>query len=519
MKKFSLFLFAAIMLVLSIPSRAQVQEGDTVTFWSVSYIDWPPLWGTPQRTVEAVCKKAGTHCYVFVEIVGTQPSQSAIDNLVSRFDNDFIPQLTARYGLVPDALDNDSAIYILSMDESNWGGYYDPANQMTESFVMTTWGKHSNEHEMIFIASDSFDWSAEEICAHELGHLIHWRGDHSPDPVVNPTLYWEEAWVDEGFSTFAAVYLTESFYAHNELDYSTFFCGDPDIPLIYFSDYNQAELFMIFMYEHYGNWNYITQLLNNDLNGIDGVEATLDSLGYTESFDDAFEQWCIANFIDDSVYAGGIYSYTHFRFNAAHVATNHTVFPLSTVNADVSAYGSDYVAFLSSTPKKLQVEFNGDPASKYRLAFIKIKTAGNQVMGVTPVALDASNHATFLADSLGINYNKLIMVAMNVDSTIHEGDVATYSYSASVITGLEEVAESIEFTVFPNPGSTEIRFALAENILSSTAEVYDISGKVVLTTNANAGKNRIDISSLAPGLYALRVSNGNRSGSVRFVKN
>ena len=518
MKKFSLFLFTAIMLVLSIPTPAQVQEGDTVTFWSVSYIDWPPLWGTPQRQVEAVCKKAGDHCYVFVETSGTQPSQTAINNLVSRFDNEFIPQLTAVYGPVPDALDNDSAIYILALDESNWGGYYDPAHQMTESFVMATWGKHSNEHEMIFIASDSFDWSAEEICAHELGHLIHWRGDHSPDPVVNPTQYWEEAWVDEGFSTFAAVYLTENFYAQNELDVNTFFCGDPDIPLIYFSSYNQAELFMIFMYEHYGNWNYIDQMINNDLNGIDGVEATLDNLGFSEGFDDAFEQWCIANFIDDSVYAGGKYAYRHFRFNPAHVAVNHSAFPVNTVSSDLTSYGSDYVAFLSSSPKKIQIEFNGDPASKFRLAFIKIKTTGNQVISVTPVPLDVSNHATYNADSLGVTYNKLIMVAMNVDSTVHDGETAGYTYSASVISGVDDNDEERSISIFPNPAAELICFEVPDKFSGCTLEIVDAKGEIVILEKAVGGKNKLNVQKLMPGLYTLHLLNGTKSISSRFVK-
>ncbi len=63
--------FAVIALVSLQPyCFSQFVEGDTAGFWSVTYNDWPPLIGSPQRKVNATCKKAGAHCYVFVEEPG-----------------------------------------------------------------------------------------------------------------------------------------------------------------------------------------------------------------------------------------------------------------------------------------------------------------------------------------------------------------------------------------------------------------------------------------------------------------
>ncbi len=116
---------------------AQVNEGDTLTFWSVTYIDWPPLTGTPQRQIQAVCKKVSDYCYVFVEIDATQPSQNSIDGFADLFDSVFYPNLTSKYGPMPDELDNDPRVYILAINEENWSGYFDPGQQMPDSFVYT----------------------------------------------------------------------------------------------------------------------------------------------------------------------------------------------------------------------------------------------------------------------------------------------------------------------------------------------------------------------------------------------
>jgi len=93
---------------------SQYNVGDTLKFWSVTYIDWPPLQSSPQRLVNAICKKAGNHCYVFVEDSATQPLQANVDSLVHTFDYHFYDSLTTRYGPVPNVFDNDSNIFILS---------------------------------------------------------------------------------------------------------------------------------------------------------------------------------------------------------------------------------------------------------------------------------------------------------------------------------------------------------------------------------------------------------------------
>lgn len=508
------FLLTLIIFLAGMQLRchSQFNEGDSLSFWSPSYIDWPPLWGAPQREIQTVCKKAGNHCYVFTDITGPQISQADADNLVQTFDNQYYDALTSKYGPVPDVFDGDSNIFIVFLDENNWCGYFDPGQQMTDSMVLATWGKHSTEREIIFVASQCYQ-TAEEIVAHEFGHLLHWQQDHSPEPAINPTHYWEDAWVDEGFSTFAAIYLTENIFQHNIPDNYSFFTYDPDIPLIYFSDYNQVKLFMLFMFEHYGGWNYISTLISNQLNGIPGVQSTLGSLGYTQSFDDVFEQWVIANYIDDSLYDGGKYRYTHYDFYPCALSDIHSSFPLSTVQSTVNPYAADYIGFTSSTPKTITITFNGQPDSKFRVDMILKNSMNGSTDTVISMPLDSLNRGTYTTSGFGAAYDMAVMAVMNLDSTIHDTYKATYSYAAAETSGVTENNES-NVDIFMNP-ATSVLLVNGTRGMAYYAELLSPCGSVCYSSTF-CGSTAINTRDLAHGIYLFRIT-GSKQCAVKKI--
>lgn len=520
MKKYFLLL---LFILSNTFMYAQINEGDTLQFWSVSYVDWPPLWGTPQRVVNAVCKKAGQHCYVFVEDVATQPSQVNIDTLVYRFDNNYYPNLTPLYGPVPDALDNDSNVFILALDESNWAGYFDPGQQMPDTFMFSHWGMHSSQREMIFVAANYFS-GAPSIVAHEFGHLLHWQQDHSPEPIVNPVKYWEDAWIDEGFSTFAAEYLNQNITQQGVLHNNAFFGNNPDIPLIYFltgASYDQVLMWTVFMYEHYGGPQYIKMLIKEQANGIDGMRNALDSLGYSELFEDAFEQWIVANYIDDPDYNGGKYSYFHFDFPDASTTDIHNAYPTGLKTQTITPFGADYFNFNSTSVGQFSLTFSGDSTLIFRLTFILIDTATSDVVDVISVEPDIQNEAVFNAADFGTDYNKIVMAVMCVDTTLSDSSTAAYSYSAAVFpASVDEIKTKKEILLFPVPASNILNVKLNDSAFHDSCE-YEISGNegTVLLKGKIAGKSAgINISGLNPAVYFIKIKTSGRVYCKKFIK-
>ncbi|MHC1708760.1 MAG: T9SS type A sorting domain-containing protein [Bacteroidales bacterium] len=518
MKKILSVLFLVLIGFSPLKNMAQVQVGDTLTFWSVTYIDWPPLWGAPQRQFEAVCIRSGQYCYVFSEVGISQPTQASLDTLVARFDLHYIPQLTTKYGPIPDALDGDQHIYIMWFDENAWGGYFDPGQQMTDSMVMANWNRHSTEREMIYHANFGNAISSE-VVAHELGHLLHWGQDHSPEPIASPVKYWEDAWVDEGFSTFAEMYLDEDIYQQDVPEFAFFNYGTSDIPLIWFSDYNQVKMFMLYMFEHYGNWDYIATLISNQLNGIAGVESTLDILAQPDNFNDAFANWCVANCIDDPLFESGKYWYAHYNFNQPGFAATHSTFPTGIKTGTVTAYGSDYIRLNTSVPFPIDIEFQGEPNKAFRLAVIRQNTLNNTTVDVIHLLPDAGNHISYVDFTFGTDHNRTILVPMCVDSTVQDGQSAVYTYQVSGTTGIGNETNIMQLPLYPNPVSDILTISFVP-LLGNTVEltVLDVTGREVIRQQAQQGIGELNIQDLSNGMYYIKLQAGTHILTGKFIK-
>ncbi|MFC2094436.1 T9SS type A sorting domain-containing protein [Bacteroidota bacterium] len=526
------FLF---VLILSQNSFSQINIGDTLQFWSTAYIDWQPNPPVEQRMINAVCEVIGEQCYFFIDTeVNNQPTPQQIESLVSIYDTSFMPNLTQLYGPVPDEFDNDPKIFILIIPNEGWIGYFDPAHQMADSIVWQIWGKHSNQKEIIYLSNDVFIFGADNVLAHEFGHMLHWGRDHSPEPPGNPVKYWEDAWIDEGFANFAPVYLIEDVTVPNIYDNQAFFAFQPDLSLINFvggASYNQAKLWMTFMYEHYGEGNYIGTLINDQANGIAGVVNTLGALGYLQSFNDTFEQWIIANYLDNETYLNGKYGYFHYNFPPCRIAASHTQFPTGTKTGSVSSYAAEYIRFSSGITRDIYIHFDGIDTSEFRITFLMLGSNNSQIYSIEPLSLDSLNSATFYTDSLGMEVKNIIMVVMNTDSTLGENQIASYIYSAESLVGVEDANEN-DFTFnlwqnYPNPfnPSTKIKFSIpvvethSDVSLQTTLKVYDVLGNevaILVNEKKESGNYEVEFSvgqnsilSLSTGIYFYQLRVGN----------
>jgi hypothetical protein len=90
--------------------------------------------------------------------------------------------------------------------------------------------------------------------------------------------------------------------------------------------------------------------------------------------------------------------------------------------------------------------------------------------------------------------------------------IKDYSIS-SIITGIRDI-QTDNWFIFPNPATTYLTVKGIQP--SATAEVYDLSGKLILNQQLNT--NQIDIISLAKGLYFLKLTTPEGSVVRKFVR-
>ncbi len=139
----------------------------------------------------------------------------------------------------------------------------------------------------------------EGVFAHEFEHLIHF--DQDPD---------EESWVDEGLANLA-IFL--SGYGHSSGHIAYYMVYHPITSLTFWGggleNYGASYLFQLYLYEKYGGADFVSALVREPANGIEGITKTLAALGYQDGFNEVFDSWTIANYLDDTRKADGKYGY------------------------------------------------------------------------------------------------------------------------------------------------------------------------------------------------------------------
>jgi len=142
----------------------------------------------------------------------------------------------------------------------------------------------------------------ESTVAHEFQHQVH--DDWQPDSAL---------WMNEGCSMLAEPICGYE-YPYNYLPY---FFATPDNSLIEWgdqgddnilADYGQVLLWTTYLADHYGT-GLLTEYVQSGISGIAGINAALETLDYTETMDDIFHDWRIANLIHSDEPGDGKYNY------------------------------------------------------------------------------------------------------------------------------------------------------------------------------------------------------------------
>lgn len=239
-------------------------------------------------------------------------STAQLTYLLDEFDNNIYPTDTTVFGEPEPRGDEGRKTWILIFnirDES----YYDCSQ---DSYVAGYFSaSESAENNKNIMHIDSYDWANrvgpdaerpylyEGVFAHEFQHLIHF--DQDPD---------EPSWVDEAMADMAGFLCG---YGHPSGHIAYYFVYHEATPLTFWGgglpDYGASYLFGLYLYEQFGGAEFISSLVAEQANGIEGVENTLDAFGYRETFDEVFDNWTIANYLDDTQKAGGKYGYENLE--------------------------------------------------------------------------------------------------------------------------------------------------------------------------------------------------------------
>lgn len=394
-------------------SEPLIEEGDVVTFWAYDFYA-----GSYYQT-DATLRKIGEHCYFFLEN-GLSMSDENINSLVDEFDNISYPTDVETFGeepRPPHDIDNDLRITILVLELNGVGGYFDPSNEYEHNppFV------YSNEREMFYTNYNMGINAIKSTNTHEFQHLIHWNQD------VN-----EEAWINEGCSQLAE-YLCG--YGHPETAW--YFEDNPDTSLTNWeysaASYGANYMFILYFYEHFGGASIIHDLVAEQSNGIYGVNNVLSNNNYSETFEEVFSNWAVANYIDDTTISNGEYGYENINFQV-ELSNSHSSFPVSN-SGSVEYWAADYVRFYDETGT-LVINFDGGDNNDFKANTIEIDSS----ISISTLSIDQdTQEGTIIIEGFGSSINEVIFVIQSVSE--NGPNPSEYSYNAMITNDTQPFVE------------------------------------------------------------------------------
>ena len=159
-----------------------------------------------------------------------------------------------------------------------------------------------------YFGLDPLPLQYEGTFAHEFQHLVHYDVDSS-----------ELSWVNEGCSTLAEWICGYGFSPGHISEYLIYFW---DTSLVIWqgalSDYGCVFLWTYYMWEHYGEDELIWALVHEEDDGIQGWSNVLADFEVDKTFDEIFQDWALANYVDDtSIGEDGIYGYYNLTIPSA----------------------------------------------------------------------------------------------------------------------------------------------------------------------------------------------------------
>jgi hypothetical protein len=137
-------------------------------------------------------------------------------------------------------------------------------------------------------------------------------------------------------------------------------------------------------------------------------------------------------------------------------------------------------------------------------SFVQSQAAGDGVVSlVFSDAATTNAQIIFSSKEATANKPQLVVTSSNILKSV---DV---SAEFQVITNKE-------LKIYPNPVSDELQIQNADQ--NSTIEIFNLSGKLVLTKKFDVDNNTLNVGSLKAGMYILKASESNRTLLVKFIK-
>ena len=214
------------------------------------------------------------------------------------------------------------------------------------------------------------------------------------------------------------------------------------------------------------------------------------------------------------------YTLTAAENHNSEKITNPTAFAFNGTNQTVYMRITDIVAEGCHTVAPFRVGFyDPTPTGAGEQFFITGQTLDDlEVTGNQIVWYDGSESTTILPGNTLLQDATTYYAASAIPNTCQPKNTQENRLAVTVHRLLETMGfDKSTLKVYPNPTNAILNVSYAENIGGIT--VYNTIGQIVIAEKPEQKSVQIDLSSVNTGIYFVKLSSGNKTTTVKVVKN
>lgn len=288
-----------------------------------------------------------------------------LNRVIENFDDYTYPSLRYVFGSEwrPGIDDDDRMTILFTRLRLNAGGYFNSKDEIPRSYEET-----SNEREMLYVNVEQLANSLiDSFIAHEFQHLISWNNKERINN-INDDIWFNE--MRSEYAPTAAGY--DSAYAGTNLEKRIDdFLANPFNSLTGWHndryDYPPVNIFGHYLAEQFGE-DIFSKITTNNKVGIYSLEQALRDKGYNLNFSQVFNNWTIANYLNNSSLSDGRYGYKNPYLRGAINISPISYSIVSTSIINISQSVMDWAPYWyrftnkqdsGTIAKDLEIEFEG----------------------------------------------------------------------------------------------------------------------------------------------------------------
>lgn len=211
-------------------------------------------------------------------------------------------------------------------------------------------------------------------------------------------------------------------------------------------------------------------------------------------------------------YTTEVAEYTMETIDLTNLSATYQISFVSTGYDGYNVFLDDINIFASeetpcATPTNVTVEngvvtWTGDAANYNVVITVEGDTAVNTTV--------SSNSFTIEGLEEGVHAIVTVQAVCSEDDLSEWSEAVEFDYTVGVNN------YSIKANIYPNPTTGNV--TVESNAINADITVYDMFGKLMMTSKVAADRTELDFSGFAPGVYMVRIANNNAITTVKVVK-